>query len=103
MQDQNITKFEASVRRVGCRDLTVIQFTDVTRSVYWYTKGSARQPRSSVSFWSSLALWVSTKVWVINLILAVNYLQSLHVTWNQNINLSNPQQTHILKNTRITL
>jgi len=50
MQDQNITKFEASVRRVGCRDLTVIQFTDVTRSVYWYTKGSARQPRSSVSF-----------------------------------------------------
>jgi hypothetical protein len=50
MEDQIITKFEVSVRRVGCRDLTVIQSTAVTRSVYWYTKGGAREPRSSVSF-----------------------------------------------------
>jgi len=27
MQDQNITKFEVSVPRVGCHDLTVIHFS----------------------------------------------------------------------------
>jgi len=38
MQDQNITNFDVYVPRVSCRDRTEIQFTAVTRSVYWYTK-----------------------------------------------------------------